>query len=410
MKADLRPGWPLALFALALLVRVAWVFLSTGRGLAFSDDAKAYHDLAVNLVVRHQFVTVIDPPHRLDIPYAARPPLTPFTLAATYLLFGPHLLVGQLILAGLGASTAVAAYLLGRDLFSIPVGILAGVLVACYPFFIFLAAVPLTENLAMPLYAFLALVLTRGAFSGSWRQAVATGCLLGLATLNRPQILGFIPLLIPLVALGWGTAQAAKLRNLALMIACWAVIVAPWSVRNYVVFHRWFPVSLQGGSALYQGNSPYTQAALTQLEHGSRGWYDDPRWGAELAGLAPVDADRAAFDLGIAFVREHPVQALDYAAQKLWIFFSPYDHPLSQASWYPVLALCLLGFWWTRCNWRRLLPIHLLVAQTILTAAIFTSMPRFRTPVETFFLLLAAAALQRLWERWRASRAQHDIA
>jgi len=45
------------------------------------------------------------------------------------------------------------------------------------------------------------------------------------------------------------------------------------------------------------------------------------------------------------------------------------------------------------------LPIHLLILQTVLTAAIFTSMPRFRAPVEPFFLLMAAFALHQLWQR-----------
>ncbi len=405
MRVDVSRQWPLALFAAALIVRVVWVLLYTNRGLTFSDDAKAYHDLAVNLVERHRFVTAIDPPHRLDNPYATRPPLTPFALAAVYAIVGPHLLAGQLLLAAIGALVPVAVYWLGRDLFWSDVGILAGVLATVYPFFVFLAAVPLTENLAIPLYCFLALALVRGATAGDWRYAVASGCLLGLATLNRPQILGFLPLLVPLVAVAWGSALREKLRNLALMVGCAAVIVAPWSVRNYVVFHRSIPVSLQAGSALYQGNNPYTQTALTHLEHGARGWYNDERWGGDLTAASPVEVDGQAFRLAAAFMRAYPGQALDFAMQKIGIFFSAYDDPISRASWYPVLALSLLGLWWTAHDWRRLLPIFLLVAQTIVTAAIFTSLPRFRAPVEPFFVLLAAVALLRIRDWW-ASRSR----
>ena len=402
MNLDVRRRWPPLLFGVALAFRVAWVIWRGSQGLSFSDDAKAYHDLAANLVERNQFVTVIDPPHRVDIPYATRPPLTPFVLAAAYTVFGLHPLAGQLLLAALGALTTVVVYHLGKDLFSREVGVLAGLLTACYPFFVFLSAVPITENLAIPLYAFLALALVHGARSSAWHHAVVSGCLLGLAALNRPQILGFFPLLVPLVALGWGSGWSAKLRNVALMVVCWAVILAPWTIRNRVVLHRWAPVSLQGGTALLEGNNPHTQTALTQLEHGARGWYDDPRWGSDLAGLSPVEADRAAFDLALHFIRDHPARALDYAAQKLWIFFSAYNQPIAKISWYPMLAFSLLGFWCTRRDWRRLLPIHLLVAQTILTAAIFTSMPRFRAPVEPFFLLLAAVALRRWWTLWAA--------
>ena len=106
---------PLVLFFVALIVRLGWVLLVGRHALAYSDDAKADHDLAVNLVERHQFVTAIDPPHRLDVPYATRPPLTPFALASVYLIFGPHLLAGQLFLACVGALSVVALHLLDAD-------------------------------------------------------------------------------------------------------------------------------------------------------------------------------------------------------------------------------------------------------------------------------------------------------
>ena len=77
---------PLVLFVAALIVRLGWVLLAGSDALTYSDDARADHDLAVNLVQRHQFVTTIDPPHRLDVPYAQRPPLTPFALVAA--IFG----------------------------------------------------------------------------------------------------------------------------------------------------------------------------------------------------------------------------------------------------------------------------------------------------------------------------------
>jgi hypothetical protein len=76
-----------------------------------------------------------------------------------------------------------------------------------------------------------------------------------------------------------------------------------------------------------------------------------------------------------------------------------YANPVATLSWYPMFALSLLGFYWPAGRWRQLLPVYFLIVQTILTAAIFTLTPRFRAPVEPFFLLMVAYAVSGLWKR-----------
>lgn len=399
MTEDVHGRLTMALFVLGLMARLACVFVAGSNALAWSDDAKAYHDLAINLVGRHRFVTTVDPPHRLDAAYAQRPPLTPLTLAAVYFAFGPHLLAGQIVLVCIGALAVVGVAQLGRELFSPAVGLVAGVLAAVYPLLVFLAALPLTESLAVPLYVFLALALTRSHRTLSWSHTMMAGSLLGLAALNRPQIIGLFPLLIVLAFVPAGAGSGERLRHVGTMLALAVAVTLPWTIRNYVVLQRWVPVSFQAGVVLYQGNNPYTETALTGLRNRDRGWHLDPRWAEQLAGLSPGDADREALRLALAFIREHPSESLRYSAEKLGIFLSPYDHPADLISWYPILALSILGFLWTGRRWRELLSIYLLIAQTVVTAAVFTAMPRFRAPVTPFFLLMAAVALCRLWER-----------
>lgn len=399
-------GLAARLFVVALVLRVGWVLVGGRDALASSDDAKGYHDLAVNLVERHQFATSMDPPHRLDIPYATRPPLTPFALASVYLIFGPHLLAGQLLLACLGAMSVVALYLLGRQLFSEQVGLVAAVIAVGYPFFVFLSAVPLTENLAILLYILLAMLLTADGAKHNSRHAVLTGGVLGFSALDRPQILGFFPLLVLLAFANAKVPMAKRMLWLCVALVCSAAVVTPWMIRNRLAIGAWFPVTLQGGAALYMGNNPYTQTPLTKLQEGARGWNDDPRWGSELAGLTPLEADRKAFLLATVFIRQHPGQSFNYSMQKVGLFFSAYNHAIARVSWYPVFALSLLGLFWTARQWRKLLPLHLLILQTILTAAIFTSMPRFRAPVEPFFVLMAAYALHEIRKRYAALRSR----
>src|ERR1051325_8247826 len=386
----------IAIFLLAFAVRLAWVLLAGGRALEISDDAKAYNDLAVNLVERGRFVTVIDPPHRLDLPYAQRPPLTPFYLAAVYRAFGIRLVVAQLFLSLVAAGAAVLTFMIGTTVFSRGVGVISGGLVAVYPFFVFLSALPLTENLALPLYSSVVLVLVTGAGMWSTLRAIVVGVLLGLTALDRPQVIGMLPFLVILALVGErGRRLWKRFVFIGLTVAVAVAVVSPWLIRNRALIGRWFPISLQGGTALYMGNNPYSGTPIKKLLGGARGWYDDPRMGDSLQGLSPAEADRHAFHLAVDFVRHNPLKAAGFAINKSILFFYSYNDPVAKISWYSLLAISLIGFWLTRSQWQQLLPIYLLILQTLLTAAVFTSMPRFRAPVEPLFLLMAAVAIRR---------------
>jgi hypothetical protein len=236
------------------------------------------------------------------------------------------------------------------------------------------------------------LLLTNNPSVGSTRNGILCGLVIGLSALNRPQIIGFVPFLLPI---GYLATRSLKKTTRWILVAG-VVIVAtlmPWLVRNKRAMGGWFPVSLQGGTALYMGNNPYTQKPLDSLWRGGRGWYDDPRMGAELQGPTPLATDRKAFHLAIAFISEHPGRTLVYSIEKAGLFFLAFPNVVSRLTWYPVLMLSLVGFVATYKQWRRLLPIYLLIIQTLLTATVFTSTPRFRAPVEPLFVLMATYAI-----------------
>lgn len=401
MGAQPNRLWPLTLFGVALATRLAFVLWFGPNGLAISSDARSYHDLAINLVEQGRFVTDMDPPHRTDIPYATRPPLTPFVLALAYFVFGPSLFVGQLLFAAIGAASVSVLYFLGKELFSFRVALFAGILATFYPFFVFLSAVPLTENLSLLFYTYLGFSLVRLARERSFFWAGLSGLPLGLAALNRPQILGLLALL-PLWAWIVLKEESVKkrLKILAFIFGVSILLIIPWTIRNYLLFRHWIPISLQLGSVLYQGNNPFAGEALAGLRNGAIGWYNNPRSGDKLAGLPPVEADRAALHLGLAFIWENPGIFVRYALQKLLIFGSAYDHWVHKVSWYLLLALSLPGFWLSVRRWRELLPLHIIIFETALIAMVFTSMPRFRAPVEPFFMLMGALALERIGLRF----------
>jgi 4-amino-4-deoxy-L-arabinose transferase-like glycosyltransferase len=384
----------LALFVLALAVRGAYIWTSGAGAFALSSDAQTYHDIAVNLVTRHEFVSLLDPPHTLDGPYATRPPLTPLFLAAVYLVFGTHLLAGQLALAVVGALACVVLAMLGKRVFSPVVGLTAAVLAAVYPFFVFLSTVPLTENLAILLYATVVLQLVRLRDSTSQRDAWLAGILIGAAALNKPTILFYIPLVAVWVLVTYRAERLLSLKLAAALGLGALLVMAPWTMRNYASVGGMVPVTTQGGWTLYVANGVHADYSVSLLEAGATGWRYQPGYAAPLAGRSPIDSDREAGRLAFAFIREHPREFAALAARKVRIFWGTYPHVLHRWSWWGIAGLALIGLVLAgSAAHRTLAPGYLLVLQTAAIPVFFTSMPRFRAPIEPLILLLAAVPL-----------------
>ena len=82
----------------------------------------------------------------------------------------------------------------------------------------------------------------------------AYGLLWGLALLTNPALGSVLPFL-----LGWAAYRArergAGLRGPALAVACVVLCCAPWTIRNYLAFHRFIPLRSNLGVELYVGNN-----------------------------------------------------------------------------------------------------------------------------------------------------------
>lgn len=385
--------WLAIIFLVALLLRVLYAVWLGPANLYLSSDAQAYDNLAVNLLTRHEFITRVDPPHRWDVPYATRPPLTPFFLATIYLVTGPSPRVAQVAMALVSAASCVLIALLGVELFGTRTGVVAGLLAAVNPFFVFLASMPLTENLGMLLYVWLAILLVRLERTSQPKDAIGAGMIFGLALLNKPAVLGALPLLV-----GWllvvSRRHARRGPTLAALFVAAAVLaIAPWTVRNYVRLGAVIPVTTQAGGAMYVSNGFHADYAIGRLEHGATGWYDAPHPGPALDESRPVEADRRRARAALEFIRTHPGKFAEQAFRKIRIFWGAYPSAIHQISWALLAALSLAGAYATRHSWRQLVLIYILIVQTASIPILFSSMPRFRAPIEPFLLLLAAVPL-----------------
>lgn len=138
--------WWIAIFLLALTVRIAYAFLATRvdpflRADPLHADARDYDRIAWNLVRGYGFSEY--PPK----PSSFRAPLYPLFLAVVYFFFGHSLLVAQMVQAVLGALACAVTVKISDKLFRRNAAVLAGVGTAFHPLLIYFGAWIITDTL-----------------------------------------------------------------------------------------------------------------------------------------------------------------------------------------------------------------------------------------------------------------------
>jgi 4-amino-4-deoxy-L-arabinose transferase-like glycosyltransferase len=226
-----------AVFVLAFLVRSLYAFDQAPD--MYSPEqtgtrmAQRYDDSAVEILAGEGILWPrVRDPKRTGL--LARPPGYALYLIAVYETLGRSFVAAQLA--------------------SWPIGVTAGALAALSPQLGYVSALVLPDALsALPLL--LALLLLAGAHpdgkAGWWTSAIA-GLLVGAGVWLRPNVVLLPPFLSLVILLVSRDRKRGLLHAVALSLAA-VLVVIPITIRNYMVFGAFVPVSTNGGLTLWQG-------------------------------------------------------------------------------------------------------------------------------------------------------------
>jgi len=371
-------------------------------------DVQTYTRIAQNILDGHGFSLV--PPH----PTVFVAPLYPAALALVRYVTGSFSSMIA-IQAILWVAVALLVQSIGEKWLDRRSARLASLFVLLHPELIAISAFLYSETLFVTfLYAALAAlaIAATAAKPKALLCTLAASALLGLATLTRPVTLYFVPLAAALPFfwrehLGWkGATQVAVLALLG-----FAVVVAPWSLRNRARTGSLVPVATGGGTALWIGNyQPFDGEYRYQQ---TRELMD-----RLTSGLSEVEADRLLTKMAIQGMRQRPVEAMKLLAKKLWRYWLrsyeklPDGRPRHwtvtgiglQLLHLVLLSLAALGLWLSRRRWRIMLPFLLLVLYMTAIHSLSLPVPRYRLPLLPGLLLFAAAGLLSIYDRAKARR------
>ena len=473
--------WLVGILVVATVLRVVSAFYqgNTVIDLPGIYDQISYDGLARRVVEGYGFSFAEGhwPATRAGEPTAHWSYLYTLYLAAVYTLFGPQPLAARLIQAIItGVLHIWLVWRIGRRIFGPLTGIIAAALSAIYIYFFYYAGGLLTETFYIVgiLWTFdVTLRLTASSHHpqpairhSSWRLWLELGLAVGVTVLLRQAFLLFVPFLY--FWLWWnlperasarvqssefkvqssefsaekspkGTYQSRKrtyqsrlwrfstLKGLLGSTFVVAIMIIPWTVRNYRAFETFVPLNTNAGFAFFWGNHPiHGVNFIPLLPTDGPSYYDlIPE---ELRPLNEAELDRALLKEGLKIVSADPRRYLLLSLSRGIEYFKFWPSAQSSAvsnvsrvaSFGLLLPFMLYGLWLSTKQLRR--PAYPLRGRTgqgqrseiiLLTMfmAIYTAIHlltwtliRYRLPVDAILLIFAGLGFENLARRVPASQ------
>lgn len=369
-----------------------------------------------------------------------RPPGYPYFLALIYLIAGPGYLVPRIVQMGLGLANCLLAFFFARKWYGQTVALILVAFMSSYWIFIYFEG----EFQAPVLFIFLLLslfyILGLWAEKMSFPYSLAAGLLLGLSILVRPNILLFIP-----VVVGWTLWIARGRRNrrrryraaLGVILGT-IIVVAPTTIRNYIVADDFVLISSNGGINLFIGNNEFANGfcAGTIPGLGKFGTcYDYPAIVRNLEkkqGKPLKHSQVSAYfaHQAIRFIQENPLDFLKLLIKKAFLFWSPQEISHNKVVHYErefsrllrnipgnfsfIFSLSTVGILlllidlkrkrevkdksitWIQKRWEISLLILLFIFTYFLSVLPFFIASRYRVPILPFLLLFGAYGIHRV--------------
>ena len=421
-RADRRGWYPLAIFGIALAIRLVhvWQLRSAPFFGLTMGDAQSYHAWGLEILAGDWLGS--------ETFYQA--PLYPYFLGAVYALFGADLLAVRVVQSVLGAaSCALLAVAAGR-LFSRTAGIAAGLMLAVYAPAIFFDGLVQKAGLGLFLLCVVLVLLSRLVMRPApARVWIWPGVALGALLLTREHALVFVVAVLGWLAVSGGEGRARLARAGALVLGL-ALVILPVAARNALVGGEFVLTTAQFGPNFYIGNNPGADGTYRPLVFG-RG---DPRFERQDAtqvaereagaALTPAQVSRYWTRRALEYIRTEPGDWLRLTGRKVVLAsnaaeVADTEDQLSHADWsiplrvagqlwhFGILApLAAAGLWLTWRRRRQLLVLQLMLAAYAASVVLFAVMGRYRYPLVPLLILFAAAAVVELrrmagsgWER-----------
>jgi hypothetical protein len=319
-------------------------------------------------------------------PTAVEPPIYSYLLAGIFKVAGAYsyrsLWIAVVLNAMLSAITAVLILRIGKRDLGISAAVLAAWVWSCWLYEAAVAIRLWESSLAALLLTLALLVLPRLSGSSRTSSWLMFGMLAGMSGLTNTTLLAVFPFFWMWLWVDCrGRGQDCGKRLLA-SVGVFVLVLVPWSIRNYEVFHRLMPVRDNFGLELWLGNHEgVTRRFDTDFPLRNPAEYN------RVGELRFMEEKR---EMALAFIRHHPGEFLKLSAYR---FFRYWTAP-EIAVWLPLSALAWTGviLAWRRKG-RHTAPYAIILLVFPLIYYVTHTFNSYRHPTEPAMLILAAYAV-----------------
>lgn len=247
-----------------------------------------------------------------DPNHLGHPPGYSILIAVVFQAFGESDAALQLTQILADVVACILVFLIALHLFDMKTAAIAGMLVALAPQFTYNSVMLLPDSLSV-LPILLALYFLLRAYKRPRLLTFAiAGALVGLSCWLRANALLLAPFMAASIPLLFKRGQP-RMRY-ALAILCGSIfVIAPLTIRNYIVYDHFIPVSLGAGQTLLEGISDYDEEktlGIPNTDMGLMKWeaefYNRPDYYGTLFNPDGVRRERLRLRQGFAVIRSYP--------------------------------------------------------------------------------------------------------
>lgn len=216
-------------------------------------DAQAYDNIGYNISIDNGYRSNPGSDIKRDGSITRVGPLYEYFLGFTYKIFGHSYGWVWVFQALLHSLTALFVYLTCLLVFSEydwakRSGLWAAAIIGFYPDLIEISAMLLTETFYLFLLALFVYFFFLFLFRKDWLSLSLAAIFAGLGSLARPTIIFLIP---AVYVLFWLKRDFKKAVIFTIILAA---VFTPWTVRNYLIFHKIMPFGASGAFNFWIGN------------------------------------------------------------------------------------------------------------------------------------------------------------